>query len=46
MAMLKVWILYCLPFQKASQFATYITVLSVCVHSLRLLKQQTECHGI
>ena len=31
MAMLKVWILYSLPFQKVCHFAAYITVLCVCV---------------
>jgi len=30
-AMLKVWILYSLPFQKVCHFAAYITVLCVCV---------------
>jgi hypothetical protein len=46
MAMLKFYIVYFFPSQKASHFPANITVHSVCVRWLHMLNRLTDCHYI
>jgi len=46
MSMLKVYIVFYFPPQKANHYPAHITVLSVCVCWLHILNQLTNCHDI